>query len=184
MAVEKVTGPDVPEEAGALFVAATPIGNLNDISTRLGSVLKRVFARRGRGYAACRQATAKRGRSPHLNIAYTPTMSGRGFRSCCGHCWPAPTWCCCCDAGTPGISDPGMRLVWDARQAGIRVIPLPGPCAAVAALSVAGFPADRFRFEGFLPARSAARRARLEELKAVPETLVFFEAVSPAGSGA
>ena len=81
------------------------------------------------------------------------------------------------DAGTPGISDPGMRLVREARQSGIRVTPLPGPCAAVAALSVAGFPADRFRFEGFLPARQAARRARLQQLEAIPETLVFYEAV-------
>ena len=81
------------------------------------------------------------------------------------------------DAGTPGISDPGMRLVAEARRAGIRVTPLPGPCAAVAALSIAGFPADRFRFEGFLPARKAARRGRLKQLKAAPETLVFYEAV-------
>ena len=75
-----------------------------------------------------------------------------------------------------------MRLVWEARQAGIRVTPLPGPCAAVAALSVAGFTADRFRFEGFLPARSAARRKRLDQLKSAPETLVFFEAVHRLGA--
>ena len=80
------------------------------------------------------------------------------------------------DAGTPLISDPGYRLVLAARQQGINVIPVPGACAAIAALSVAGLPTDRFRFVGFLPAKSTQRKKVLQELAAVPETVVFYEA--------
>jgi len=79
------------------------------------------------------------------------------------------------DAGTPLVSDPGYRLVRTAREAGIRVSPLPGACAAIAALSVAGLASDRFAFEGFLPAKPAARRARLAQLASEPRTLVFYE---------
>jgi 16S rRNA (cytidine1402-2'-O)-methyltransferase len=79
------------------------------------------------------------------------------------------------DAGTPLVSDPGFRLVRAAREAGVRVSPVPGASALVAALSVAGLPSDRFVFEGFLPAKAAARRARLAELQAEPRTLLFYE---------
>jgi 16S rRNA (cytidine1402-2'-O)-methyltransferase len=79
------------------------------------------------------------------------------------------------DAGTPAISDPGFDLVRAAAAAGIEVVAVPGPCAAVAALSIGGLPTDRFCFEGFLPARGSARRARLDELKGEPRTLVFYE---------
>src|SRR6185312_13519164 len=75
----------------------------------------------------------------------------------------------------PLISDPGFRLVRAARAAGIRCAPVPGACAAIAALSVAGLPSDRFVFEGFLPPKSAARRARLQELAGEPRTLIFYE---------
>ncbi|MGH8175224.1 MAG: 16S rRNA (cytidine(1402)-2'-O)-methyltransferase, partial [Steroidobacter sp.] len=80
------------------------------------------------------------------------------------------------DAGTPLISDPGFNLVAAAREHGVVVLAIAGPCAAIAALSVAGLPTDRFVFEGFLPAKSAARRSRLENLAAEPRTLVFYEA--------
>ena len=79
------------------------------------------------------------------------------------------------DAGTPLINDPGYRLVLEARGAGIRVSPIPGACAAIAALSVSGLPTDRFAFEGFLPARRDARRSRLTRYKSEPRTLVFYE---------
>src|SRR6185369_6295712 len=79
------------------------------------------------------------------------------------------------DAGTPGISDPGYRLVRDARAEGIQVLPVPGPSAAVAALSVSGLPSDRFLFVGFLPARSEPRRRALQELATRRETLVVYE---------
>ena len=176
MAIEKVTGPEVPEEAGALFVAASPIGNLDDISTRLGTVLKRVSrvaAEDTRRAGKLLQAVGAHATLISLHAHNERSRIPQLLRALLA----GSDLVLLCDAGTPGISDPGMRLVRDARQAGIRVTPLPGPCAAVAALSVAGFPADRFRFEGFLPARPAARRTRLEELKAVAETLVFYEAV-------
>src|SRR5690606_22472390 len=79
------------------------------------------------------------------------------------------------DAGTPLVSDPGYRLVRAARAAGVRVSPVPGPSALIAALSVAGLPSDRFCFEGFLPARASARRERLAALAGEPRTLVFYE---------
>ena len=79
------------------------------------------------------------------------------------------------DAGTPLVSDPGFRVVRAARAAGLRVSPIPGACAAIAALSVAGLPSDRFTFEGFLPAKSSARRERLGRLASETRTLVFYE---------
>ncbi|WPM29221.1 16S rRNA (cytidine(1402)-2'-O)-methyltransferase [Pseudomonas sp. P1B16] len=80
------------------------------------------------------------------------------------------------DAGTPLISDPGYHLVRQARAAGVSVVPVPGACALIAALSAAGLPSDRFIFEGFLPAKTAGRRARLEQVKEEPRTLIFYEA--------
>ncbi|MDD0973103.1 16S rRNA (cytidine(1402)-2'-O)-methyltransferase [Pseudomonas sp. TNT2022 ID681] len=80
------------------------------------------------------------------------------------------------DAGTPLISDPGYHLVRQARAAGIAVVPVPGACALIAALSAAGLPSDRFIFEGFLPAKSVGRRARLSLVKEEPRTLIFYEA--------
>ncbi|WP_231100337.1 16S rRNA (cytidine(1402)-2'-O)-methyltransferase [Pseudomonas putida] len=80
------------------------------------------------------------------------------------------------DAGTPLISDPGYHLVRQARAAGVRVVPVPGACALIAALSAAGLPSDRFIFEGFLPAKAVGRRARLEQVKEEPRTLIFYEA--------
>lgn len=176
MAVAKMAGAGAPEEAGALFVAATPIGNLDDVSTRLKATLKRVS-----GVAAeDTRRTRKLLDSLGIRVAMV-SLHAHNERSripeLLGRLLSGEDLALMSDAGTPGISDPGMRLVREARQSGIRVTPLPGPCAAVAALSVAGFPADRFRFEGFLPSRQAARRARLKQLEAAPETLVFYEAV-------
>jgi len=176
MTVAKMAGAGAPEEAGALFVAATPIGNLDDVSTRLTAVLERAS-----GVAA--EDTRRTGKLLHslgIRVAMV-SLHAHNERSripeLLERLLSGEDLVLMSDAGTPGISDPGMRLVREARQSGIRVSPLPGPCAAVAALSVAGFPADRFHFEGFLPARRAARRARLKQLEAVPETLVFYEAV-------
>lgn len=80
------------------------------------------------------------------------------------------------DAGTPLISDPGFHLVRQAQALGIRVVPVPGSCALIAALSAAGLPSDRFIFEGFLPAKAAGRRSRLQAVQEEPRTLIFYEA--------
>ncbi len=80
------------------------------------------------------------------------------------------------DAGTPGISDPGFRVVRMALEAGLRVVPVPGPTALVSALVASGLPSDEFFFAGFLPARSGARRTRLADLASIPSTLIFYEA--------
>ena len=165
-----------PEEAGALIVAATPIGNLGDVSTRLESALRstaKVAAEDTRRAARLLESVDARARLVSLHAHNERSRIAALLRGMLA----GEDLLLLCDAGTPGISDPGMRLVNEARRAGLRVTPLPGPCAAVAALSVAGFPADRFRFEGFLPARRAARVARLEQLGKEADTLVFYEAV-------
>src|SRR5690606_40469147 len=79
------------------------------------------------------------------------------------------------DAGTPLVSDPGYRLVGEALERGLRVVPIPGPSSALAALTVSGLPSDAFLFAGFLPVKAGQRRARLEQWQAVPATLIFFE---------
>ena len=176
MAVEHRAGDQAPERAGALIVAATPIGNLGDISTRLKTALRgasKVAAEDTRRAVRLLEAVDARVSLVSLHAHNERSRIAALLRGMLA----GEDLVLLCDAGTPGISDPGMRLVNEARRAGLRVTPLPGPCAAVAALSVAGFPADRFRFEGFLPARRAARLARLEQLAGVADTLVFYEAV-------
>ena len=176
MATDRVAEPAAPQEAGALYVAATPIGNLGDVSTRLKAVLEsagRVAAEDTRRTGRLLKALGVRAAMISLHAHNERGRISQLLRRMLA----GEDIVLISDAGTPGISDPGMRLVREARRSGVRVTPVPGPCAAVAALSVAGFPAGRFHFEGFLPARSAARRARLEELKSFPDTLVFYEAV-------
>lgn len=176
MATGRVAEPAMPREAGALFVAATPIGNLGDVSTRLKAVLEsagRVAAEDTRRTGRLLQALGVRAAMISLHAHNERARIAQLLRRLLA----GENVVLVSDAGTPGISDPGMRLVREARRSGVRVTPVPGPCAAVAALSVAGFPADRFHFEGFLPARSSARRARLRKLKSSPDTLVFFEAI-------
>ena len=181
MAVENTTETRAPARAGALLVAATPIGNLGDVSTRLKEALraaKKVAAEDTRRGAQLLQSVGARARVVSLHAHNERSRIAGLLRGILA----GEDLLLLCDAGTPGISDPGMRLVREARGSGIRVTPLPGPCAAVAALSIAGFNADRFRFEGFLPARGAARLARLEQLRPAAETLVFYEAVHRIGA--
>jgi 16S rRNA (cytidine1402-2'-O)-methyltransferase len=160
--------------AGRLYVVATPIGNLGDFSPRAVEVLR-----------ACAVVAAEDTRRTgvllqHFAIA-TPLLSLHEHneqqratqltaRLQAGDCVGLVS-----DAGTPAISDPGFDLVAAAVAAGIEVVSIPGPSAVIAALSIAGLPTDRFCFEGFLPARGAARRTRLAELAAETRTLVFYE---------
>jgi 16S rRNA (cytidine1402-2'-O)-methyltransferase len=160
--------------SGRLYVVATPLGNLEDITLRALRVLKEV------DLVAC-EDTRHTGRLLEANGIKTATTSyfehnERGKTDVILTALRAGKHVALVsDAGTPGVSDPGYRLVHAAREAGLDVIPVPGPSAVVAALSVSGLPTDRFFFEGFLPSRAGARRRRLEELASVVETLVFYE---------
>ncbi|OZG71994.1 16S rRNA (cytidine(1402)-2'-O)-methyltransferase [Hahella sp. CCB-MM4] len=163
-----------PSEPGLLYIVATPIGNLEDISARAIATLKNVdlIAAEDTRHSArlCR----------HFGIA-TPMVSLHSFNeaSRAGHVISRLLEGECValvsDAGTPLISDPGYPLVRQARAEGVKVTPVPGPCAMVAALSVAGIPSDRFAFEGFLPAKGSARRKQLESLQSETRTLIFYE---------
>lgn len=164
-----------PTHAGVLYVVATPIGNLDDISARALRVLREVKL------IAAEDTRHSQRLLQHFGIE-TPLapchehnereQGGRFITRLLG----GDDVALISDAGTPLISDPGFHLVRQARAAGIRVVPVPGPSALIAALSAAGMPSDRFIFEGFLPAKAAARHARLEALREEPRTLIFYEA--------
>jgi 16S rRNA (cytidine1402-2'-O)-methyltransferase len=161
---------------GILYVVATPIGNLEDLSPRARDVLARAHRVAAEDTRHTGQLLTRLGLRVPLVSLHEHNESGRvpGLIAelAAGHDLALVT-----DAGTPLISDPGFRLVAAAREAGLPVSPVPGPCAAVAALSVAGLPTDRFHFEGFLPSRGEPRRTRLGQLAGRPETLVFYESV-------
>ena len=165
---------DLKGSPGTLYVVATPLGNLRDITLRALDVLKAV------GLVAC-EDTRRTARLLRAHGIDTPRTSyfehnerWKGARIL-EALRSGRDVALVSDAGTPGISDPGYRLVRDARAEGIAVLPVPGPSAAVAALSVSGLATDRFRFVGFLPARGAARRRALEQIKQATDTLVVFE---------
>jgi len=159
---------------GTLHVVATPIGNLEDLSPRALRVLGEadlVACEDTRHTAALLRRHGITGRTISYFEHNERSRTGRILEELRS----GRSVALVCDAGTPGISDPGYRLVRAARQAGIPVLPVPGPSAAVAALSVSGLPTDRFLFVGFLPSRAGARRRALQDLAAVPWTLVIFE---------
>ncbi|MBM4195987.1 MAG: 16S rRNA (cytidine(1402)-2'-O)-methyltransferase [Gammaproteobacteria bacterium] len=160
---------------GTLYVVATPIGNLDDISSRARDILAsvtRIAAEDTRRTAKLLGALAIGTPMFSLHEHNEVDQAERIVAAVAG----GESVALVSDAGTPLISDPGYRVVALARARGLRVVAIPGSCAAIAALSVAGLPTDRFRFEGFLPAKTAARRARLVELQAARETLVIYEA--------
>jgi len=160
---------------GVLYIVATPIGNLEDITLRALRVLKEV------DLIAAEDTRHTRILLSHYDIR-TPLTSYHEHNErtkaqpLVERLLGGENIALVSDAGTPAISDPGYRLVVDAIHAGILVIPLPGAAALAAALSASGLPTDRFAFEGFLPAKKQERRARLQELKNDARTLVFYEA--------
>lgn len=162
------------QQAGKLWVVATPIGNLDDLSPRARATLAGadlIAAEDTRHSAALLQHAGIATRCVALhehNEREVSTGLVERLRS-------GANIALISDAGTPLISDPGFRLVRAAREAGIVVSPVPGACAAIAALSAAGLPSDRFVFEGFLPSKSAARRAHLLSLHGETRTLIFHE---------
>ena len=160
--------------AGRLYVVATPIGNLADFSPRAGEVLR-----------LCRVIAAEDTRHSgallrHFGIT-TPLLSlhehneRQRLPELIARLRAGESVALISDAGTPAISDPGFDLVSAAAAAGLEVIAIPGPSAVVAALSIAALPTDRFCFEGFLPARAAARRAHLQDLAGETRTIVLYE---------
>jgi len=161
--------------AGTLYVVATPIGNLGDWSPRAREVLAAV------DLIAAEDTRHSRKLLQHFGIA-TPLTAMHAHNEqqrvedLLERLLGGQSVALISDAGTPLVSDPGFPLVRAALRAGVRVSPIPGPSAAMAALSVCGLPSDRFIFEGFLPAKGGARKARLAELAHETRTLIFFEA--------
>ncbi len=157
-----------------LYVVSTPIGNLGDITYRAVEVLKSV------GLIACEDTRKTRiltqayGITTPLTSFYEYNKAAKG-----DHLLKilkeGRSVALVSDAGTPGISDPGFSLIHLALDAGISVVSIPGPTALIAALSISGFPTNKFFFEGFLPAKSGARKKRLLELKGRKETIVLYE---------
>lgn len=171
-----MTAPDdVNSAAGTLYVVATPIGNLEDISARALRVLTEVALIAAEDTRHSARLLQHFGISTPLAACHEHNERDEGGRFI-KRLVAGEDVALISDAGTPLISDPGYHLVRQARAVGIRVVPLPGACALVAALSAAGLPSDRFIFEGFLPAKQVARRARLELLREEPRTLIFYEA--------
>lgn len=173
--------PDTIGTGGVLYVVATPIGNLDDISLRAKAVLGEAEL------IAAEDTRRTRHLLDHLGIRGTLVSlhehnEARQLERVLERVASGGRVALVSDAGTPLISDPGFRLVAVARERGLAVTAIPGPCAAVAVLSVAGLATDRFHFEGFLPARAGAREARLRELAAHPDTLIFYEAVHRIGA--
>ena len=159
---------------GQLFIVATPIGNLSDMTVRAVEVLKTVDT------VLCEDTRRTRTLLQHFGItARLLSVREHNERSraetVIEKLKQGISAAYVSDAGTPGISDPGARLVDSIVTAGLAVVPIPGPSSVTALLSVCGFPADRFVFEGFLPTKSGQRARRLAELADEPRTLVFFE---------
>lgn len=159
--------------SGTLWVVATPIGNLDDMSTRAKAILARVDVIAAEDTRTSRKLLPPRERPPEWVALHEHNEAGAVARLI-DALRDGSDVALVSDAGTPLVSDPGYRLVAAAHDHGLRVSPMPGPCAAIAALSAAGLPSDRFRFEGFLPPRKSARRTRLEPLKRISETLIFY----------
>ena len=165
-----------PGTSGTLYVVATPIGNLEDLSPRARQTLAAVdliasedTRRTAILLSSIGAKTPQTALHDHNEAAVVPRLIEA---LCAGRSVALVS-----DAGTPLVSDPGYRLVQAAHAHAVRVSPVPGPGAVQAALSAAGLPTDRFCFEGFLPPRSEARRRRLEALAAESRTMIFFEAV-------
>ncbi|HYE92224.1 MAG TPA: 16S rRNA (cytidine(1402)-2'-O)-methyltransferase [Terriglobales bacterium] len=160
--------------SGTLYVVATPIGNLEDVTARALRILREADV------VACEDTRRTRQLLTHFDI-HTPTVSyyehnklARGPQLL-RQLADGKSIALVSDAGTPGICDPGILLVREARAAGIAVVPVPGPSAVATALSAAGLPADRFVFDGFLPVKPGRRANRLKALRELETTVVVYE---------
>lgn len=162
-------------QPSTLYIVGTPIGNLADISQRALNILENVDV------IAC-EDTRHTQRLLSVFSIKNKTMSMHDHNErqrqeqISSLLQEGKSVALVSDAGTPLISDPGFHLVRHCRQLGLDVSPIPGACAAISALSVAGLPTDRFTFEGFLPSKSGARQSKLSELASEPRTMVFYDA--------
>jgi len=169
-----ITFSQVPLPPG-LYIVATPIGNLEDITLRALRVLREA------DLIACEDTRHTQKLLNHFEIK-KPTQSYHEHNEAARaqelveRIERGQRVALVCDAGTPGISDPGERLIRAAVERGVHVVPVPGPSAMISALIASGLPTDSFRFVGFLPSRSGERRSLLESLRNSTETLVFYEA--------
>ncbi len=159
---------------GILYIVATPIGNLNDITLRAIEVLKQVDVIAAEDTRHSKKLLDHYGIDTRLMAVHDHNEEDR-IQSLLERLQGGESIALISDAGTPLISDPGFRVVRAMQQAGVEVVAIPGACAAVAALSIAGLPTDRFLFVGFLPAKQKARQAALESFLMETATLVFYE---------
>lgn len=163
------------DKMGTLYVVATPIGHMQDITLRAIEVLKKADR------IAAEDTRHSMPLLKHFSIE-KPILSMHEFnerermKTLLEYLELGESIALISDAGTPLINDPGFHLVREAKAKGIRVVPIPGPCAAIAALSVAGLPTDKFTFEGFLPPKQEARKNRLAQLLHETRTMIFYEA--------
>ena len=160
---------------GILYIVPTPIGNLEDITLRALRVLKEVELIAAEDTRHTQHLLAHFGIKTALTSYHDHNERDKA-RTLVERLKSGASFALVSDAGTPAISDPGYRIVVDAIQAGIQVVPLPGASALTTALSASGLPTDRFLFEGFLPAKAQERKAKLQSLRGEAATLVFYEA--------
>ncbi|OGT67652.1 MAG: 16S rRNA (cytidine(1402)-2'-O)-methyltransferase [Gammaproteobacteria bacterium RIFCSPHIGHO2_12_FULL_45_9] len=161
---------------GQLWIVATPVGNLGDITYRAVEILRQVQGIAAEDTRHSRVLLAHYGIETPLFAVHAHNEQEAALRVI-GALQAGESWALISDAGTPLISDPGARLVRACIEQGITVTPIPGPCAAIAALSVSGLCAESFVFEGFLPAKGAMRRRALEKVQKLPHTIILYESV-------
>ncbi|MES3040006.1 MAG: 16S rRNA (cytidine(1402)-2'-O)-methyltransferase [Pseudomonadota bacterium] len=160
---------------GCLYVVATPIGNVDDLSPRARAVLAGVDQVAAEDTRTSARLFERLGLRTPLTAMHDHNEAHR-VPGLIARLQAGETLALVSDAGTPLISDPGYRLIAAAHDAGVTVVPVPGPCAAITALSAAGLASDRFHFEGFLPSRQGPRVARLKQLAEATPTLILYEA--------
>jgi 16S rRNA (cytidine1402-2'-O)-methyltransferase len=161
-------------EAGKLYVVATPIGNMGDLSPRAAEILAKVDMVAAEDTRVTGKLLARIDAKNRM-VSYREQTEHKLSADLVQRMLAGESVALVSDAGTPTISDPGYRLVHAAAEAGIEVVSIPGPSAVIALLSVSGLPTDRFRFEGFPPSRASARRRLLESLRGAGATVVFYE---------
>ena len=170
------TPPDLPSRQARLYIVATPIGNLADITQRAVNVLKSVPVVACEDTRRARVLLAHIGATPRRLVTLHDHNEAAASAQVVEYLGAGQDVALITDAGTPTVSDPGFELVRLAWESGITVTPVPGPSAVIAAVAASPIPVNRFRFEGFLPAKAAARRDAWQAILASDVAVVFFEA--------